>query len=60
MHSPFIRTCQMLLYAASMAALAHSAAWAGWWNRDVANSTARAGSYGIEGAEGAFLVRRSG
>ncbi len=38
-----------------MAGSAHSAAWAGWWNRDVANSTALAGGHGIDGAERAFL-----
>ena len=45
-HSPAISNWQTSLYAATMAGSAHSAAWAGWWNRDVANSTARAAATG--------------
>lgn len=29
-----------------MAGATHLAAWAGWWNRDVATSTARLGAMG--------------
>ena len=44
--SPSINSCHTSLNAASMPGSAHSAAWAGWWNRDVASSTARAAATG--------------